>query len=106
MIISVYALVVAGAIFLLWQKSVTARKKDDFHWKIFFYKMWEGTVANILCGWILTYVIVDAQWDDMKLWIARTIGLVFGYAGSYLLNKLIRNGQASTDSIKDKLNLP
>lgn len=105
MIISVYLLVLVGVILHLWYKNVIARSKPGYHWKIFWWKMWEAAALDLVCGWILTYALVDSQWDSLSLWVARIMGIVFGWAGSTILNSYIKNGEKYTELAKEKFNL-
>lgn len=105
MIYSVYILVLVGVLIHLWIKNIDARKKPDYHWKIFWYKMWEASILNIVSGWVLVYIVVDSQWGDMSLWIARLSGLAFGWGGTTLLNKYIKNGPKSTNDAKEMFNV-
>jgi hypothetical protein len=88
----------------LYHKWVKARKVQDYHIKIYSYKMWQGTVVNLLLGYVLTYALLDGV-VDQPIWTLRGGALLFGYAGNEVFNQFIRNGRKSVLEAKDKYSL-
>lgn len=118
----IYIATFLGTLVHLLQKLTIAHKKPDFHIKIFFYKMWPGTLLNLVSAYslvitasyllpILFNYLVPETWKeftDTDLLYQALINfscLVVGYKGNSIFNKFIRNGPVSTEKAKQEYEL-
>lgn len=105
-----YFIAFVSAMYHLFLKWVRASKKSDYNIKIFIYKMWISVVSNLIAAGLILYAMGESLFtlffstvqvsEDLQVAFTRLAAIIVGYYGSYIFNKLIRNGQESTDKAK------
>jgi hypothetical protein len=93
-----YLIALLGVIMHLLTKLVSAHKKIDFSFKIFFSMNWLTILFGVASAFTLIYIFVEPilETKELDIWLIRPVAFVCGWFASSILKKLV-------DKVKGKI---